>query len=410
MIEDIHITSCKGFQTRFAIMVKIIIDNILQCRHEMGIPWVTQEQTKIKHQLLQNYIDPWMAILLSQQEKMGLPQKLLYFDGFSGPGIYYEDNSRNSTCQGSPLIVAEIANKYLDAKADRKVNIICIDNDKKCVNMLNSKLDEINKQGQYWKAYHAEFDEAVNSLLDDIEKRGLDTPPMFFFIDPFGYSGFPIKTLKRILIYPRAELFINLMIYDIVRFCEEPSFEPKLKGLYGCIKFKKASACKTGEEREIYLTNLYCKQLKEAAGAKYVMPFKVNTPNQGSRPKYYLIHVSNNIKALRVMKDRMAKISELPYSFEAIGISTQLNIFEDPNKVDLRERIINYCLENATRKVDYNELEDWAYVFTNGINKTIKGTLLDLEKNKIVKIERKIRQKKNTVTEGAKIKYLGVNK
>lgn len=94
------------------------------------IPWVIQDPAKIKHKLLKDYISPWMHILFQNQEKYGYPEILLYFDGFSGPGIYYEDDTKASTCPGSPLIVADIANKYIEEKTSRKIFIICMDKEK----------------------------------------------------------------------------------------------------------------------------------------------------------------------------------------------------------------------------------------------------------------------------------------
>lgn len=372
----------------------------------MEIPWVIEEHTKVKHQLLKSYINPWMAILFSQQKRMGFPERLFYFDGFSGPGIYYEDNSESSTCLGSPLIVAEIANKYLDANSKREIILTCTDNHGGCVNMLNQKLTEMNKHEQRWKAYHAEFDTAINAILDLIEEDGLNTSPMFFFIDPFGYSGFPLSTIERILKFPQAELFINFMIYDIIRFCEEKQFEENMEALFGCKEFKKVSAL-NGEEKQSYLVNLYCKQLKNVARAEFVMPFRINTPKQGNRPKYYLIHASKKFKALKVMKDTMAKISDSPYSFVAIGISSQESLFENPDKVSLRERISKYCQDKYPDWIDYSEIEAWTYSNTNGISKTIKEALIALEKDNALNIKRKPRQRANTVTEGAKIVYIG---
>ena len=54
--------------------------------------WPIGLQTKVKHQLLRRYISPWMAILLSYQEKFREGGSLLYFDGFAGPGLYWKDN------------------------------------------------------------------------------------------------------------------------------------------------------------------------------------------------------------------------------------------------------------------------------------------------------------------------------
>lgn len=372
----------------------------------MEIPWPIEDQTKVKLQLLKNYTSPWMSILFSTQERYGLPEKLIYFDGFSGPGLYWTDKSKSSQLSGSPLIVAEIANKYLKAKPNRAINIICIDKNKKCVDLLNKNLQKINKFNQKWKAYWAEFDDSVNSLLDNLE-TSTKLPPIFFFIDPCGYSGFPIKTLKRILKHPQSELFINFMIYDVIRFCREKQFEEKMFNLFGCTTFKEVISCHSSHARQAFIINLYCESLKNYAEAQYVMPFRINTPGQSTRPKYYLVHVSSHIKALKVMKDSMAKTSDLPYRFEAIGIMTkQMGFFEDPDKVDLRKRIENFCKNNHPQINDYDFLEEWAYANTNGISKTIKEALLILEKDNILEIIRKVRQRSNTVTTGAKIKYL----
>ena len=59
------------------------------------------------------------------------------------------------------------------------------------------------------------------------------------------------------------------------------------------------------------------------------MPFRINTLGQKTRPRYYLIHVSRNLKALKVMKDTMGRISDVPYRFEAVGVKTdQMSLFE----------------------------------------------------------------------------------
>ena len=79
----------------------------------MKIPWVIKEQTMVKHELLRQYIDSWMIILFNNQVKYKKQELLLYFDGFSGPGVYYADKAKTVTCPGSPIIVAEIANKHI---------------------------------------------------------------------------------------------------------------------------------------------------------------------------------------------------------------------------------------------------------------------------------------------------------
>jgi len=370
----------------------------------MKIPWVIKEQTKVKHELLRQYIDPWMIILFNNQAKYKKQELLLYFDGFSGPGVYYSDNTKMVTCPGSPIIVAEIANKHIMDKPSRKVTMFCIDNDKACVDMLGQELSKLNVYHQQWEVHHSEFDEKIHEILDEIKNGRLYDQPMFFFIDPFGYTGYPMNTLKRVLKYPRVELFINFMIYDIIRFCEQGKFESKLIDQFGNDEFKKVRIIRNPEEKQAYIINLYCQSLKKIGSADYVMPFRVNTLGPKSRPRYYLIHVSKNLKALKVMKDTMGRISDVSYRFEAVGVKTdQMSLFEDPGKIGLKERINNFCISQYPIDVDYNVIEDWAYANTDGISGTIKEALISLEKGKKLKINRKYGQHLNTVTSGARI-------
>ncbi len=371
----------------------------------MEIPWVIDEHSKVKHELLRSYIGTWMAIMFNQQEKLGITPQLLFLDGFAGPGIYYEDDRKSSTCKGSPLIVGEIANKFIDENEKREFSIICIDKNQKCVEMLNKGLHKLDKHKQEWEAYQGEFDLKINELLDDLEETKSTLRPSFFFIDPFGYSGFDINTLKRILKYDRSELFINFMIYDIIRFIEADHSQQRMKELFGCGDFSDVSEYTNSEEKQQFLVSLYCKQLRDYAGARYVMSFRINTPGMGTRPRYYLIHASNHIKALIEMKNNMAKVSDAPYRFEAIGITSQMAFFEDPDKTGLRKMIKQHCKELYPSAVEYSELEEWAYANTNGVAKTIKEALTKLENDKCISIRRKERQRTTTVTKGAMIRY-----
>jgi hypothetical protein len=207
--------------------------------------------------------------------------------------------------------------------------------------------------------------------------------------------------------YPLIELFINLDVYDIVRFCEDRDKEKSIIELFGTDKFKEIINCRTPEEKYIFVRNLYMQQIKNCTEAKYVIPFRVNTPKQSDRPRYYLIHVSKSYGALKAMKDEMAKASESEYRFEAVGISMQANLFEDPDKIELRENIEIFIRENKHADLDYEVIEKWAYINTNGISKTIKSELMDMEKRSFIEIERQGRQRKNTVRKGAIIRYIG---
>lgn len=372
----------------------------------LEIPWVIEEHTKVKHQILESYVTVWMAIMFSQQTKLGYKQKLIYIDGFAGPGVYWSDDSKREEIWGSPVIIAQKANEFIEKDKGRELLILGIDKEKKCIESLQKLLDDNNKFKQKWHTALGEFEGTINKILDNLEEAKGKIAPSFFFIDPFGYSGFSMATLKRILRYPRMELFINLNVYDINRFLEAEHACQSLNSLYGTDKYIDAAKCE-GDKKISFLMELYCAQLKDAEVELFVQPFRINTTGQGTRPRYFLIHVSQNIKALKEMKNAMSKISTQPFRFEAVGLdpSRQLDLFELSGEEVLRERLIVFI--NASKdKIPYDEIEDWAYQATSGVAKEIKSALVSLEKSGEIKVLRKPGQKHNTVTTGAMVERI----
>lgn len=373
----------------------------------MEIPWVIPKQTIIKHELLNKYIGKWMAILYNHQKRYGFDEVLVYVDGFAGPGEYWEDDNKVNTIHGSPCIVANYANHFIAAHQDRRFIIIGIDENEECVKHLFNKLQQINIYNQHWICHHSTFEDFIPSLIDFINSNHLHSYPIFVFIDPFGYTGFSLEKLKDLLKYDRIELFINFNVYDINRFLNEPSKEKGLNETFGCKDYKKALSISNPQKRYIFLKNLYCHQLLFNTGAQYVMPFRINTPNQGRRVKYYLIHVSKHYKALKEMKDAMFKISDSDYRFECIGLIPRgsKTLFGDPDQIELKTKLLRYCKLNGSY-ILFENIEKWAYINTNGVSKTIKSALIELENANQIQIKRRPSQRTNTVTKGAGIRAL----
>jgi len=371
------------------------------------IPWVIEEHTKVKHQLLEDYVTVWMAIMFSQQAKIYRKQKLVYVDGFAGPGTYWVDVNKKKAIPGSPIIIAQKANEFIEKDGTREVIILSIDNDQRCIDYLQKLLQQNNKFNQDWDVSLGTFEETVNKIFDFLKETNSNIAPALFFIDPFGYAGFCMSTLERIMKHPRTELFINLNVYDINRFFEAEHSTKCLHELFGTDDYLKA-ANYNGNKKISFLMELYCKQLKNLGKDIFVQPFRVNTAGQGTRPRYFLIHVSQNIKALKEMKNAMSKSSTQPFRFEAIGIDPyrQMDLFEPTGEDVLRNKILEFVKNDTFGKILYQDLENWAYQSTSGIAREIKQALVTLANKKMILIERKPRQRTNTVNDGAYVQLL----
>jgi three-Cys-motif partner protein len=370
-----------------------------------SIPWVIEQQTAVKHELLKAYIATWMKILWQQQERMKLPPHLIYVDGFAGPGEYWTSEDHTAKTDGSPIIVGKVANDLMDGQ--RKLDIIAFDADRETVDHLAPLLRSINTRQQEWEVSHANFLAGAQTLITRLSARLGRDYPTFFFVDPFGYSGFPMALLARILKNARTEVFITLMTYDIVRFIGTPAFRNNMTELFGTDNFAGYDECRTAEERVNFVTSLYRRQLLSVARARKVIGFRINTPGQGQRARYFLFHASNHIKALRVMKDAMDRTSDKDFRFEAIGVGAgeQFDLFVPRPETQIKSMVLAR-IENAPGPgLEYSVLEDWAYERTAGVARHIKTALVELESEGTVNIQRNPRQKKGTVTNGAVIRF-----
>ena len=261
--------------------------------------WEYREHTRVKHILLEKYLDVWIPILGRYNPR------ICYFDGFAGRGEYIDKRTRQ-TILGSPLIALKVADgrsKYYD-------KLICffIEKDEDNFKNLEEVLEREKPNIKNWqkievKKENDEFANVIEGIFEHMDE-GYVLVPSFFFVDPFGFSGIPFHMITKILSNPRTEVFFTFMARDIARFIQLPKLEDTFNSLFGTDKWKAILASLQGWDREIALINLYREQLHEVANVKYSWPFRVCTFER-MQTLYYLLHVTNNVKGHSIMKDIM---------------------------------------------------------------------------------------------------------
>lgn len=265
------------------------IDKILVNNFNDFYFWDYQEQTKIKHLALRNYLDAWFAILGSQNPRIN------YYDGFSGCGAYYDYNN-DIFGWGSPIIAGQAA-------ISRKLYSKCyfyfnereqenIDNLKKVLNYNKISLLKI-------KFIKGKYNDNINKFLDILEKN---PAPTFFLIDPYGIDV-DFNTLKRIMSIPRTEILLNFMYNYLNRFITHVPSEIGIDKFYGNNQWQEFKNYKD-DLKEHSLVNLYREKLKEFAN--YTYQYRMSFPDK-NKTYYYLFHITKNLKGCSIMKDAFAK-------------------------------------------------------------------------------------------------------
>lgn len=259
--------------------------------------WESKKHTRAKHEILKGYLGAWFPILAQSRHR------IVYIDGFAGPGIYTDGE------EGSPVVALRTALEHPRRGSFNEIVFWFIEHNKKrhakLGEVLQTKFPDIkNKDGDQvqYHVVHGEFSKSIEEVLDEIESQNQNLAPTFAFIDPFGFSNMPMRTVKRILGYLSCEVMITFMDGYIRRFHDELR-EDALDEIYGTTEWRQISE----PNADITYVDLYKQELKKA-GAKYVMTFEMK--GSSGTGIYNLVYATKNIKGMEVMKNAMLKTSQ----------------------------------------------------------------------------------------------------
>ncbi|MDD5568088.1 MAG: three-Cys-motif partner protein TcmP [Candidatus Omnitrophica bacterium] len=173
--------------------------------------WPQELHTKAKHLILKAYLQSWLAIVGQRF------QKIVYVDGFCGPGIY-ENNE-----PGSPILaintIKEVLNKLGSARnlKSEKIELYFFDTDGDRIESLRGEISKTSIDGSRIKVVieQGEFEERVLPIVKGLQaERALygTISPSLFFVDPFGVKGFSLSLIGEIFRLNSSEIFL---LFDV---------------------------------------------------------------------------------------------------------------------------------------------------------------------------------------------------
>ncbi|MEK7477151.1 MAG: three-Cys-motif partner protein TcmP [Candidatus Coatesbacteria bacterium] len=262
----------------------------------MAVPkttiWDLEPHTAAKHDILRQYLSAWFPILNTYNTK------ILYIDGFSGPGRYKGGEI------GSPLIALEVARTHRQ-KLEGEIHFWFIDEDEDRLAYLVDQLAAIDRPPHFIiHTDHGRFHEVIGAALDGIAPdHGII--PTFAFIDPFGFKGIPFSMVRRLLQQDKCEVLVTFMVDSVNRWINAPNEAIRRQIAEAFGSDEPLSIMDGLGERIGKLRSLYQKKLSEHA--KYVRYFEMSNAND--RPIYYLFFATNNPLGHVKMKTAMWKVN-----------------------------------------------------------------------------------------------------
>ena len=251
-----------------------------------------REQAFIKHELLKSYLQKPFLIVGSSAGSGGQIE-LCYVDCFAGPWGD-ESEGMESTSIAISLQTLDVVRQRLGINGvSARIRALCVEKDSRAYARLSAYLNDNTPSG-----IHAEPRRGnVVALRDEILRWVGKDAFTFFFIDPMGWKGIEIETLRPLLgRRPRSEFLINFMYFNINRAMSMPEWQPDMAELVGEPIDLEGMA---SDQRERAILKAYRSNLKRCVTATTPQfpPRSAHVrvlDRAHERPKYHLVYVTSH--------------------------------------------------------------------------------------------------------------------
>jgi three-Cys-motif partner protein len=160
---------------------------------------------KVKHALIRNYLNGWFPKMILGPRGCN---RLIYIDTHAGRGKHLNGELGSPLVALTTLLDHESRNQLLQ-KAE--VRFVFIERDEANVAALKQELKAHTlPKNVFTEAENGDCFEIIKDTINTFEKDGMKLPPGFFFVDPYGFK-LPGKLLRKLLSYPKVELFVNVI-------------------------------------------------------------------------------------------------------------------------------------------------------------------------------------------------------
>jgi three-Cys-motif partner protein len=251
-----------------------------------------REQTLVKHIILRNYLLR-LAIIVGSWSKA-----IHYIDCFSGPWNVRGENNEDSSFGIAISELRKAREKLAERQIPLKLRCFFLEQNQTAYLKLErfaEQIDDIEVETR-----NKRLEDAVTDILA-FHKRAKPSFP-FVFIDPTGWTGFPLNVIRPLLQLKPGEVLINFMTWHARRFIESEQERANFDALFGDSNWRREIAGLSGDQRDDAMVQLYSERIRKAG--QYT--FAAYTPvlhRADDTTHFHLIYATRSEKGLEVFKD-----------------------------------------------------------------------------------------------------------
>jgi len=286
--------------------------------------WNLKPHTKIKLEIYREYLYSCLSIFKNQrlkhQDRDDWCKNVYIVDCFAGQGVYSDEGS---VVDGSPLIAVKLAKEFQEKfkeKSHKDFSIQCffIEENKKNFNNLKLNLKPYENQVSFHLIY-GDFNEKIADIL-----KIIGSWPTLFLIDPCGIKQLKKDSVQMIINKKGVkDIFLNYINEGVVRvkgvakkclYCKNYLTEKAIKTSKNLEEFIGEENKKLVDKKDFDILKYYVETVlknnqsnpeEKLEVVAYDMPY----PNRRD-VIYYILFVSRNTNAIRIVRDIYAKYKE----------------------------------------------------------------------------------------------------
>lgn len=303
----------------------------------MADPYSGREQTKAKHFILKNYLQALAFKVLTFSD-------VAYVDGFSGPWETKTENFSDSSFMIALSVLLD-AQKQIEERSGvrRKIRCFFSENDQAAYAQLAQAVAPFNNPAEDFevRTFEGKFEDAITEI-------GEFVGPAFplVFIDPTGWTGYPLNKISPLFRRQKCEVLINFMYDFINRFAA--SADPEIVESFAPILGGSDWPDRLDESlpRGLAVEKLFRETLKEALGLKFVISTKIDKATV-ERPHFFITYGTNSAEGLKTFRQ---------IEYEALRHHAKNRAAAIETKLEERSQIANmfaaHAAEIQTASVD----------------------------------------------------------
>lgn len=255
-------------------------------------PYLGREQTKAKHFILKGYLQELAFKVLTFSN-------FTYVDGFSGPWETQTGDFSDSSFMIAIRVLKDAQAQILQrTRTRRTIRIVLCETDAAAFAQLQAAVQPHHDPANGFEitTIHDKFEDAVPTI-----ERSIGASFPLIFIDPTGWSGYPLDTIKPLFKGKKCEVVVNFMYAFISRFANDKrphiiaSLDPILGGPGWANRLDKSLPRGQAVEK------LFRQTLKEVGGFDFVVSTKINKSTE-ERTHFYIVYGTKDLAGLKAFR------------------------------------------------------------------------------------------------------------